>query len=432
MSPVRYRLAGRLLALALGAACTLPALAQSLAPEALPSTLRPYYDTLLEEGEWGAVLNLKRLGLEALDQGHPDVAARAFDAAIERIELVYADSDSARKARSLWSSEGSKDFKGDPYERAMVYYYRGLLFAAEGDYENARASFRSAEYQDTITQSETHAGDFGLMSLLAGWASECAGDAGMAADLYRRAAGQQPEGLLPPAAGQRTLLLLESGTAPIKVGTGNYSEALQFRPGGNPFASASVDGRPLAVLGDVGWQASTLGGRQVDAVLDGKARFRQASEGVAGAGMLGVQLSLSSGDSGAAGALAVVGLAAALISAATKPKADIRHWDNLPDRIYGGFLDTTPVAPAVVETTADGEDYPVPAPVLDGQAGACRVLVYRTREPGALRPQAVSNLSEAERKALARRQQAREEGFRAEMARRFLTNDESLAGAELP
>ena len=41
----------------------------------------------------------------------------------------------------------------------MTYYYRGLLFMARGDYENARASFRSAEYQDTISSNETYAGD---------------------------------------------------------------------------------------------------------------------------------------------------------------------------------------------------------------------------------------------------------------------------------
>lgn len=433
MSAPRTGLLARSLAACLGLACTLPAMAQGQDQMAgIPDGLRPYYDTLLEEGEWGAVLNLQRLGLEAIDQRQPDIAARAFDAAIARIELVYANSDSARKARSLWSSEGVKDYKGEPYERAMSYYYRGLLFAAEGDYENARASFRSAEYQDTISNDETYSGDFGMMSLLAGWASGCAGDPGMAEDLYRRAETQQPEGLQPPPAGHSTLLLVESGTSPVKTATGQYGEALKFQPGGNPFAAVHAGEQVLPVLGDVGWQASTLGGRQVDVVLDGKARFREGSETVAGVGMIGAQVALGSGDSGAAGALALVGVAAILISAATKAKADIRHWENLPDRIHGDFLAADATVPDIAELTADGEAYDVPAPVIDAAAGACRLLVYRTREPGVLRAEPVSNLSDKERKSLAKRNQARDVRFREEMDQRFASDPEFLAGADLP
>lgn len=433
MSARRSNVLARTLAACLGLACTLPALAQaSDVATGLPDGLRPYYDTLLEEGEWGAVLNLQRLGLEAIDQRRPDIAARAFDAAIARIELVYANSESARKARSLWSSEGVKDYKGEPYERAMAYYYRGLLFLAEGDYENARASFRSAEYQDTISNDETYAGDFGMMSLLAGWASACAGDPGMADDLYQRAATQQPEGLRPPPAGRATLLLVESGTAPVKTATGAYGEALKFQAGDNPFASVTAGDAVLPVLGDIGWQATTLGGRQVDTVLKGKANFREGSETVGEIGMIGFQAAIGSGDSGAAGALAVVGIAAMMLSAATKAKADIRHWENLPDRVHGDFLAADATGLSIAEITADGDAYDVPAPVIDAAAGACRLLLYRTREPGVLRAQPVTNLSAAERKSLTRRNQARDGRFREEMGLRFLSDDESIAGVELP
>jgi len=433
MSRRRLRRFPATVALAVGLACTVPALAQGLAaPAMFPDGLRPYYDTLLEEGEWGAVLNLQRLGLEAIDQGHHDIAARALDEGIERIELVYANSESAKKARSLWSSEGVKDFKGEPYERAMTYYYRGLLFMAEGDYENARASFRSAEYQDTISSDETYAGDFGLMSLLAGWASSCAGDPGMAADLYQRAATQQPEGLAAPPAERNTLLLVESGTAPVKIAAGSYGEALQLRPGDNPFVATVADGDTLPLLGDIGWQASTLGGRQIDVILDGKASFRKGSETVAGVGFGGAQLALGLDDGGGAvAALAVVGVAAMLISSATKAKADIRAWDNLPDRIHGVFLTVDEASSlSVAEQTADGDSYGVDAPVVDSTAGRCRLLLYRTRVPGTLRAQPVSNLSAGERKSLYKRNQGRDGHFRSRMSQLFLSNDESLAGGE--
>src|SRR5687767_8961711 len=99
MSKRRLQRFARATALAIGFACTVPAFAQGAATSSpVPASLQPYYDTLLQEGEWGAVLNLQRLGLEAIDQGHLDVAARALDAAIARIELIYANSDSAKKA----------------------------------------------------------------------------------------------------------------------------------------------------------------------------------------------------------------------------------------------------------------------------------------------------------------------------------------------
>ena len=434
MSERRLQRFARATALAIGFACTVPALAQSTATtaSAVPSSLQPYYDTLLQEGEWGAVLNLQRLGLEAIDQGHLDVAARALDAAIARIELIYANSDSAKKARSMWSSEGVKDFKGEPYERAMAYYYRGLLFMAEGDYENARASFRSAEYQDTISNDETYAGDFGLMSLLAGWASTCAGAPGMASDLYRRAVTQQPEGLKPPPADRTTLLLVESGMSPVKTATGGYGEALKLQPGDNPFVAALANDKELPVLGNLGWQASTLGGRQIDVILGGKASFRKGADTVGGIGIQGATYAVSMDNGGgAAGALLVVGIASVLISSATKARADTRHWDNLPDRIYGEFLKTgASNAPAIAEKSGDGDSYPIAKPTLDASAGRCRVLLYRTREPGALCAQAVSSLTDGERKSLTKRNEARDMQFRNEMTGLFLGNGESLAAGE--
>lgn len=435
MSAHRLKRFARTAAVLAGLACTVPAFAQAtdavgaVSASALPAGLQPYYDSLLQEGEWGAVLNLQRLGLEAIDQGHLDVAARAFDGAIGRIELIYANSESAKKARSLWASEGTKDFKGEAYERAMTYYYRGLLFLAEGDPENARASFRSAEYQDTISTDETYAGDFGLMSLLAGYASTCAGDPSMAGDLYQRAATQQPEGLKAPPATHTTLLLVESGTSPVKTATGNYGEALKLQGGDNPFVAALANGKELPVWGDLGWQAGTLGGRQVDVILDGKASFRQGTEAVAGASGLGVQMALSTDNLNAAGALAVVGIGAVLISAATKARADTRAWDNLPDRIYGDFLKPGGKgALAIAEKDAAGDSYGVPTPVIDATAGRCRVLVYRTREPGVLRAQPVSSLTEGERKSLVKRNQARDAQFRTEMNQLFLADGDTLAG----
>jgi len=93
-----------------------------------PAELQRILHTLYMEGEWNAVLNLDLLGLAAIEAGRPRLAERAFDMAAARILRIYADDPNARQARSLWSAESVKDWKGEPYERAMTFYYRGLLY----------------------------------------------------------------------------------------------------------------------------------------------------------------------------------------------------------------------------------------------------------------------------------------------------------------
>ena len=137
-----------------------------------PSALQPLFQALYIEGEHNAVLNFNYLGLAALESGEYETAEKAFDAAIARIEAIYADNPSAAKAKSVFAEEKVKDFKGEPYERAMTYYYRGLLFVRAGDYQNARASFLAAERQSTLSEVEAYKSTFGLMDYLAGWSSQ--------------------------------------------------------------------------------------------------------------------------------------------------------------------------------------------------------------------------------------------------------------------
>lgn len=104
-----------------------------------PIPLQPFFKTLFEEGERNAVLNYDRLGLAALENKNFDIADKAFDMAITRIDAIYADNAAAEAARSKFHEEAVKDFKGESYERAMTYYYRGLLYLNSGEYDNARA-----------------------------------------------------------------------------------------------------------------------------------------------------------------------------------------------------------------------------------------------------------------------------------------------------
>jgi tetratricopeptide (TPR) repeat protein len=310
-----------------------------------PAALQPIYNALWIEGEHNAVLNFNYLGLASLELGDYPAAEKAFDAAIDRIEAIYADNPSAQKAKSLFSAERVKDFKGEPYERAMTYFYRGVLYLRQGDYQNARASFLSAERQSTLSESESYNSTFGLMDYLAGWSSYCDGDTLRAQELSARASKAQPQifdSLKPDVS---YIALIDVGTGPIKFGTGQYGEKLSFKSSGEPptitsaQASAASIGDPV-VAADLNWQAFTRGGRPVDAILNGKAQWKSgtdaASTALTTAGYAATIEGSLSGNQNLqnAGTIGMaVGIIGGLFAKAMNPAADTREWSNLPAAI---------------------------------------------------------------------------------------------------
>lgn len=343
-----------------------------------PEPVRPLFRRALADGPRNEVLYLMRAGLASMDAGDFTAAATAFDQALDRIEAVYANNPSADKARSKFVKEAVKDFKGEGYERSMAYYYRGVLYLHEGDYDNARASFMSAQLQDQWAEDQQYASDFALVDVLAGWASQCAGDPGLAKDFYEKAQAKNPA--IPiPRADDRVLLLTEVGRSPQKWADGKYQEALHYRPGDSTGAVGAVfrlaDNELPGLSGESLFrQAATRGGREVDTILAGKASFKSGAEnlsqGMSQAALYSIQnansMSASGNYSGAntmayAGlAMAGIGLLSAAAASAAKPQADTRYWDNLPETLLfvtapklGAFGQLEYVGPAgqVVATT---------------------------------------------------------------------------------
>jgi len=316
-----------------------------------PARARPLYATVLQQGERNAVLNHMRAGLAAFELGDDETAARSFDLALDGIEAVYANNEEAEQARSKFIKENIKDFKGDAYERAMAYYYRGLLYLRRGDYENARASFRGGMIQDSLAEDEEFSQDFALLALLDGWASHCNGDDALAAESFAEARSYR-DTLELPNEDHNLLLIAESGKAPVKLATGGYREALEFRRGGGFVAQTTRFGvAERAVSGrlaeDIYWQATTRGGREIDKILAGKAQFKGTSDTVGnGLVAVGALTALSAGNtSGNSGGVALAGAAILMagmvakgVAAATTPEADVRYWDNLPDRVHVATL----------------------------------------------------------------------------------------------
>lgn len=311
-----------------------------------PADLRAAYRKLLQEGRRNEVLNLMEVGALAFKKGHFENAKRILDQAIGNIESVYADNEAARKARSLWYEEGEKDFKGEPYERAMAYYYRGLIYLKDGDYGNARATFLSGLLQDAFAEEEQFSADFALLVYLAGWAAKLDGNERLASEHFAEFKQFRPDAPI-PSAEDNILIIAETGTSPRKLADGVGHYELVYRRGKNFTENRAQIAGPglsqnLYPAEDIFMQASTRGGRGVDRIIEGKVAFKKSAENI------GTSLTSLSENSALAGiaagaggvvsagfnAITLIGVAAEGLSARSKTRADTRYWANLPDTVH--------------------------------------------------------------------------------------------------
>ena len=230
-----------------------------------PDTLKPAYVRLLEDGKRNAVLNNMRLGLDAYHLEHRDFAIKAFDDVLLSLNTLYADNEAAHKARKLWYEEGAKDFMGEPYERAMAYFYRGLLFLEDGDFENARAAFKSGILQDAFAEEEQHRCDFASLIFFEGWSSKVLNDGDLAGVAFDEVKKLRPDFHFDPN-NNNVLILVETGTSPRKVADGPGHSELKYRRGRH-FSEVGVDMKldtieeEMYPIEDVFWQAASRGGR---------------------------------------------------------------------------------------------------------------------------------------------------------------------------
>ena len=350
------------LALALGA----PGVAQAdYAAEAARLKSAPAKD---------ATLHTLQAGVAAMAEGRTAEANGLFDGALASIEGMFANTENAAKARSLWYEEGAKDYKGEPYERAMAYDYRGLLYLAEGDYENARASFRGGILQDAFAEEQQHRSDFAALMILEGWSSQANGEAGMAKDTYAEVARLRPQ-FTAPAAGANLLVVAELGGAPRKVGDGIGNHEIVYRKAKRmPERSLKIefDGKPqqVALAEDVFFQASTRGGRPVDRLIEGKVAFQNTASAIGetfGAiASEGSVIAAANGGGGgrALGAVAAVGAIASLVAVNVKPRADVRYWNNLPETLHIGAVQHQGLPENVSIKLFDENGQQVPADTL--------------------------------------------------------------------
>ena len=306
------------------------------------------------------VLHAYRAGATALRQGDFATAKAQFDDAISRIGGIVADDEAAAKARSLFAAESSKRFIGEPYERVMAYYYRGLLYWHDGEPDNARACFRSGQVIDSDPERRVFASDYVLLDYLEGLASAKLAADGDAAFARAQALRGENAPLPPYDPAANVLVFAEYGYGPRKYAAGEYGQLLKFHAPDSPSRSARLvldDGRrivPLPAYDDLGYQATTRGGRTMDHILDGKAVFKAGADAAGDVALAGAVIAGDTArrrerqgrdgdDAGlAAIGLGIAGIVGKIVAAATEPRADTRQWENLPQRLSFAALRLPP------------------------------------------------------------------------------------------
>jgi hypothetical protein len=131
-----------------------------------PQDLQNYYINADVDENRNKVLNLMRLGAYSYSKGYFQDSSNVFDEVLLNIESMYGENKESEKARSLWYSESEKKFIGEPYERAMAYFYRGMLYIENSDFENARASFKGGLLQDARAEDEQYRSDFTTLLIM--------------------------------------------------------------------------------------------------------------------------------------------------------------------------------------------------------------------------------------------------------------------------
>lgn len=328
-----------------------------------------------------------RVGLVALKQNQPNDAKALFEAAMPAAGQILQADASTRMAQSLFSPENVKGFHGEPYERAMGWFYRGLIYWMDGELANARACFRTAQLMDALAEKHVHRADWVMLDYLDGFITAKLGKDGSAA--LQRAREHAGAIALPdynPAA--NTLLVLQTGFGPVKKSGSDVGEALVYDGGHSDVAQIriTVAGQTVTapIFDNLTVQASTRGSRAMDLVLARKATVKKVGDTIGDVGTVPGVVLVDYEDTRDAGlALLGVGLVGKFIGNSVEPRADTRTWNNLPQHLSFAALNL-PVGehPATVDfIDATGAALPdrQKSVLFNVQAGRDTVLLVADR-----------------------------------------------------
>jgi hypothetical protein len=316
---------------------------------------RTLLDPIARKTDENFVLNNARLGSTTLAEYHLTDAEDAFLRAYEVINSVGVN-NGGRSLGAALIDEKIKVWKGEPFERAMVNFYLGLIYYMQHDYGNARAAFENAlfklrDYADTdkpdsFTQADSN---FVLAYLMLAKSWQRLGEPEKAQSLFDQFVKLRPD--LAALADARfnqnanLLLVVEWGQGPRKqtafdgsiVGFGPKPESA----GPIYLPRVIVDGQPvdteflarppvdlLALAQDRRWQ-------DIDTI--------RAVKSALGSGLIAAGAVESMQRNRSQQELGLALIAGGLLLKATS-QADIRQWEMLPRTVFLIPLHLTPGA----------------------------------------------------------------------------------------
>ncbi len=303
------------------------------------------------------ILNRARLGLAALADGDLDEAERALGYVFDLLSTAGLNED--RTTAAVLTHEGSRIWKGEPFEQALMYHYVATLYAVKGDWENARAAaanslFRLTDfgnYRDGVELARRAADDpefldhgytavdsnFTLGFLMQAIASEIAGAPG-ADDLYASVLAIDP-GIRPLVDELRarefdTLLIVDYGSGPEKISFGPNDSLVRFvdQARFRGLLDVALEDEHYATVDRIGDVNRMAADHRWNNLEDVRRMKSTAGDFLVGGGALTAVIGANQRSAEAALAgLGAMALGALLQSGA---KADTRHLEFLPHSIY--------------------------------------------------------------------------------------------------
>ncbi len=295
------------------------------------------------------LLYATKRGMMALADGLPDAADRDFEIVFETLRTQGLNAD--RTTESIFvNEEGVRIWKGEPFEQAMAYAAIALTDASRGDWGNTRASAENAlfhlrEYNDTDSGSDEFGyqpvvSDFALGYLLKGIA---------ALEMFRREEAEEElakavasDAALAPvrdvllAGNYDTILVIDYGFAPRREAVGAGGVAVRYSPrtrSDNAAVAVSFAGTTQRFP-----QACDVNAMAHDARWQSRESIRRFKQGLGEAMVLGGLVLASTGgtdgDDDIARLAAGVGLMLLGAIAQSNSRADTRHNELLPQRVY--------------------------------------------------------------------------------------------------
>lgn len=334
-------------------------------------------------GKLTDLLDATKKGMMALADGLPDAAESDFEAVFNTLRTQGLNAD--RTTESIFVNEqGTRIWKGEPFEQAMAYMAIAEGDASRGDWGNARASAENAlfhlrEYGDTSDDKVRYTSvesTFALGYLLHGIA---------ALEMQRR---EEAEESLGKAVASRpdladltktlldgrydTVLVVDYGLGPRREAVGDGGVGVAYSP-----RTASDAGRVRVEAGGSAWwfaQACDVNAMSRDARWQSLESIRRFKQGLGQVMMLGGAVLASTGgtrgDDDVARLSAGLGLLALGAIAQANAQADTRHNELLPQRVY------------VAAFELGGWRGPVRVAVEGHAGGRMTLLGLGTRGPG--------------------------------------------------